>query len=59
MEPDPTPQIRAQPPTFDLDLREDDADRLRGEVDRRKSGVTWQQEHEHDATSWTTCKVMC
>jgi len=39
MRPDPTGQIRAQATNVALDLRADDADRLRGEADRRKSGV--------------------
>jgi hypothetical protein len=48
MQPDSTGRIRAQAADVALDLRADDADRLRGEADRRKSGVAWQQEREHE-----------
>ena len=37
MRPDPTGQIRAQATNVALDLRADDADRLRGEADRRRA----------------------
>ena len=48
VQPDPTGRIRAQATDVALDLRADDADRLRAEADRRKSGVAWQQERERE-----------
>jgi hypothetical protein len=47
MEPDSARIVRAQAANVGLDLRDDDLERLRVEADRRKTGLTWQQERDH------------
>lgn len=48
VQPDSTGRIRFQADDVGLDFHADDADRLRAEADRRKNGVAWQQEREHE-----------